>query len=114
MTRKHFRLIAAEIAEIAKIADKGERAMRAEAAAKVFQKRNIRFDVGKFYDACGGVEQHNFDFQYWYARGYYEGRQNGVYDPPDFLFDEILRLAFKYGYDRGVTDYCDETEKGVE
>ena len=50
MTRKHFKLIAAEIA---KIADRQERAMKAAAAAKVFMKLNPRFDLDKFYAACG-------------------------------------------------------------
>jgi len=48
--------------------------------------------------------------EYWYARGYYDGRTVGVADDLkdlDFNKDAASRLTYKRGYDRGVFDYCE-------
>ena len=50
MTRKHFKMIADEIA---KIEDKQHRASIAAAAATAFKRINAKFDLNKFYEACG-------------------------------------------------------------
>ena len=50
---------------------------------------------------------------YAYALGYYEGRVNGV-DENNPFDDSNERWAFKLGYNRGVTDYCDEQETAAE
>jgi hypothetical protein len=44
---------------------------------------------------------------YWYARGYYDGRSEGVRDDNVTEYPDADRQAYKDGYDRGVTDYCD-------
>jgi hypothetical protein len=46
---------------------------------------------------------------YWFARGYFDGRSNGVFDDEvaeflKLLHDETL-VAYKGGYDSGVLDY---------
>lgn len=54
---------------------------------------------------------------YWYARGYYDGRSIGVGDEDLTEYTEADRQAYKDGYDRGVTDYCeydDPTTAGEE
>ena len=43
---------------------------------------------------------------YWYARGYYDGRFKGFSNRPEHLTD-TEKVAYKSGYDRGITDYCD-------
>jgi len=50
MTRKHFKMIADEIA---KIEDKQHRAKFAGAFATIFKQINPKFDFNKFYVACG-------------------------------------------------------------
>jgi hypothetical protein len=50
MTRKHFKMIADEIA---KIEDKQHRAKAAGATATAFKRINAKFDLDKFYAACG-------------------------------------------------------------
>lgn len=56
--------------------------------------------------------------RYWFARGYLDGRTKGVSD--DELFEMLTgdaRVAYKDGYDAGVTDYCYydvEVENGME
>jgi hypothetical protein len=45
--------------------------------------------------------------QYWYARGYFDGRSVGTVDEEIFdLLEGEARPAYKDGYDAGVTDYC--------
>lgn len=44
---------------------------------------------------------------YWYARGYYDGRNLGSYAIPKDCMEEVSSLFFKMGYDKGVADYCD-------
>jgi ribosome modulation factor len=46
------------------------------------------------------------DEMYAYARGYYDGRENGVENCP--FEAENLRLHYKQGYEAGVHDYCRE------
>ena len=41
---------------------------------------------------------------YEYARGYFDGRSEGIYDNP--YEDEEMHHRYKLGYDRGVADYC--------
>ena len=52
---------------------------------------------------------------YWYARGYYDGRSIGSFT--DELYEVLspdAQVAYKDGYDAGVTDYCYyDTEEGV-
>ena len=50
MTRKHFKMIADEIA---KIEDKQQRAIIAAVVAAAFKRINAKFDFYKFYAACG-------------------------------------------------------------
>jgi len=50
MTRKHFKLIADQIA---KIAEPEARMMAAQAVAAACRQDNPRFDPSKFYEACG-------------------------------------------------------------
>lgn len=48
--------------------------------------------------------------KYWYARGYYDGRVHGSRKSDgevSTLLDDSERLAYKHGYDVGVTDFCD-------
>lgn len=49
---------------------------------------------------------------YWYARGYYDGRANGFEARPDDITDQD-KHDYASGYLRGVTDFCliDETEQ---
>ena len=44
--------------------------------------------------------------KYWFARGYYDGRTVGMMTEDLDIFPDYLRLAYKQGYDAGVTDYC--------
>ena len=50
---------------------------------------------------------------YWYARGYHDGRVvgAGVEEGLDAIGDDAdrgaNRVAYKQGYDVGVSDYCD-------
>lgn len=49
---------------------------------------------------------------YWYARGYYDGRNHG-YMADEKLADAMgdqARHSYRMGYDAGVTDYCDEVD----
>jgi hypothetical protein len=44
---------------------------------------------------------------YWYARGYFDGRTEGVEnDALREVFDDATWHAYKNGYQRGVSDYC--------
>ena len=52
MTRKHFKLIAEQIAQIV---DLEARMMAAQAVAAACRQDNPRFDPSKFYEACGVV-----------------------------------------------------------
>lgn len=49
MTRKHFKIVADEIA---KIEDAHQRAMFAAAVATAFKRINPKFNLDKFYTAC--------------------------------------------------------------
>tara|TARA_R110000868_G_scaffold171110_1_gene406751 strand:- start:418 stop:612 length:195 start_codon:yes stop_codon:yes gene_type:complete len=40
-----------------------------------------------------------------FAEGYYEGRATGVSN--NMYDDDILRIQYDAGYDRGVSDYSD-------
>ena len=47
--------------------------------------------------------------KYWYARGYYDGRNSGIMDE-DLIADGFVGSAYqayKQGYEVGVQDYCD-------
>ena len=45
----------------------------------------------------------------WFAFGYYDGRQFGYENTrPN---NDIQKLYYRLGYDRGVSDYCDELEE---
>lgn len=52
MTRKHFQLLAEQIA---KIADPETRAMAAQAVAAACRNDNPRFNPTKFFEACGVI-----------------------------------------------------------
>ena len=52
MTRKHFKLLADQIAQIA---DPGIRYVAAQAVAAACRQDNPRFDPSKFYEACGVI-----------------------------------------------------------
>ena len=54
------------------------------------------------------------DEKYWYARGYYDGREIGVFSLEEYPQEDILRYAYKQGYDRGVADYCEFELDGEE
>jgi hypothetical protein len=45
--------------------------------------------------------------EYWFARGYYDGRSKGSVDESvwEIVSGEFLQ-SYKIGYDAGVTDYC--------
>ena len=46
-----------------------------------------------------------------YASGYYDGRAIGIENPPND--DDIMRVSYIMGYERGVADYCQfELEQG--
>lgn len=47
---------------------------------------------------------------YWYARGYFDGRSVGITDEDLTDYADADRQAYKDGYDRGVTDYCELDE----
>ena len=42
---------------------------------------------------------------YWYARGYYDGRAEGVESRPDDITDQE-KHDYASGYLRGVADFC--------
>jgi len=44
---------------------------------------------------------------YWFARGYYDGRDKGVSDDAlqELIEDDVWHF-YKNGYDCGVSDYC--------
>ena len=46
--------------------------------------------------------------QYWYARGYFDGRSVGVSDDElvDLLEGDEAKHSYNAGYDAGITDYC--------
>ena len=47
-----------------------------------------------------------------YAIGYYDGRAIGIENPPNDD-DDIIRVSYIMGYERGVADYCQfELEQG--
>jgi hypothetical protein len=50
MTRKHFRIVATEIASMT---DRKAAACMADSMARMFQAANPRFDRGRFMVACG-------------------------------------------------------------
>jgi hypothetical protein len=50
MTRKHFKMMAADIASMANRADAK---VAADAFAAIARASNPRFDSGRFYAACG-------------------------------------------------------------
>ena len=57
--------------------------------------------------------------EYWFARGYYDGRANGWAwcRMEDFALHELTeedRHAYRRGYDCGVTDYCERDIEGGE
>lgn len=41
---------------------------------------------------------------YEYARGYFDGRSEGIYDNP--YEDKEMQHNYTLGYYRGVADYC--------
>ena len=45
--------------------------------------------------------------EYWFARGYFDGRSEGSIDEsiPELVSGEFYH-SYKLGYDTGVTDYC--------
>lgn len=43
-----------------------------------------------------------------YATGYYDGRTSGT--QANVYTDNTQRTAYRLGYDRGVSDYCEELE----
>lgn len=51
----------------------------------------------------------NLVLAYEFARGYYDGRNTGCSNPPEFGTDDQVE-AYKAGYDAGVTDYCEIDE----
>ena len=50
MTRKHFKIIAAEIAAISNVIERKTMAIK---MAEVCRQSNPRFDFARFYAACG-------------------------------------------------------------
>lgn len=38
-----------------------------------------------------------------YAKGYADGLERGVEDPPD---DQVMRYWYSTGYEAGVADFC--------
>lgn len=56
------------------------------------------------------------DYTYWFARGYFDGRTYGnqemeltpeLRDELHAIYADVARHAYKNGYDKGVSDYCD-------
>lgn len=49
------------------------------------------------------------NLNYWYARGYFDGRTHGNQESlsDDIALSDQERRAYTQGYDTGVTDYCD-------
>ena len=45
---------------------------------------------------------------YAYALGYWQGRNEGTDNMPQWITSAEERRAWRMGYDRGVTDYCEE------
>jgi hypothetical protein len=55
----------------------------------------------------------DFNMAYVYARGYFDGRSNGVRETNlDWMTPEEVGI-YSNGYDRGVTDYCELDEPEV-
>lgn len=54
----------------------------------------------------------NDDQLYWFARGYHDGRVvgAGVEEGLDAIDGDEDRVAYRRGYDLGVSDYCDLDE----
>lgn len=54
--------------------------------------------------------------KYWFARGYYDGRQYGYMNDQASVnqCSEGARLAYKQGYDLGLCDFCDEIDAANE
>jgi len=44
--------------------------------------------------------------KYWFARGYFDGRSLGTTTENFDGFPDFLMVAYKQGYDAGITDYC--------
>lgn len=51
--------------------------------------------------------------QYWYARGYFDGRTNGEDICPENITDSEV-LSYKRGFETGVADWCDLDEPRQE
>lgn len=49
-----------------------------------------------------------------YALGYFYGRAEGSYGLLNLDFNDEEHHAFKLGYDRGVSDYCDCDMENLE
>jgi len=59
----------------------------------------------------------NDDQLYWFARGYHDGRVvgAGVEEGLDAIDGDEDRVAYRRGYDLGVSDYCDlDMQKGSD
>ena len=52
----------------------------------------------------------NYTIAYTYARGYYDGRAKGEEAPLPNWFNDEERHAYRSGYERGVSDYCEFDE----
>jgi hypothetical protein len=52
---------------------------------------------------------------YWFGRGYYDGRANGVgnMEPARAVSDTAV-VFYTAGYDAGVSDYCELDLEGGE
>lgn len=48
----------------------------------------------------------NYKQAYWVARGYYDGRTEGVRHCDEHHLKDEERAAYQTGYDMGVSDYC--------
>ena len=49
------------------------------------------------------------DYAYAYALGYWDGRSKGVED--NKFEDDKSRVAYGFGYERGVSDFCEHDEE---
>ena len=65
-----------------------------------------RFNDWLDKDTAKGEEENNL---YAYARGYCDGRMDGV---PNEEWDN--NHYYKRGYDRGVADYCEDMKNDVD
>ena len=54
------------------------------------------------------------NWAYWYAVGYYDARAFGdVQDTPALPENDLMKSAYKEGYDAGITDYCTYDEEAA-